>query len=175
MRKAGRIMPQASDNQGQLPFAADRRNILKWTTMMASASGLAAAPAPHVVGEQRNRQSAPQRPVGDIRQRMIGFMLGHGQFPVPTLVDLGALASRSGFQTLATSDHLQPWQANQGHSGEAWVTMGALGAQAPASWMGTTVTCPTLRYNPAVVAEAFATLSHLYPGRIFLASGLVRP
>jgi alkanesulfonate monooxygenase SsuD/methylene tetrahydromethanopterin reductase-like flavin-dependent oxidoreductase (luciferase family) len=37
--------------------------------------------------------------------------------------------------------------------------------------MGTTVTCPTLRYNPAVVAEAFATLSQLYPGRVFLGVG----
>jgi G6PDH family F420-dependent oxidoreductase len=54
--------------------------------------------------------------------------------------------------------------------GQAWVTMGALGAQAH-SWMGTTVTCPTLRYNPAVVAEAFATLGHLYPGRVFLGVG----
>jgi G6PDH family F420-dependent oxidoreductase len=33
------------------------------------------------------------------------------------------------------------------------------------------VTCPTLRYNPAVVAEAFASLSLLYPGRIFLGVG----
>ncbi len=48
--------------------------------------------------------------------------------------------------------------------------MGALGAQAH-SWMGTTVTCPTMRYNPAVVAEAFASLSHLYPGRVFLGVG----
>jgi alkanesulfonate monooxygenase SsuD/methylene tetrahydromethanopterin reductase-like flavin-dependent oxidoreductase (luciferase family) len=48
--------------------------------------------------------------------------------------------------------------------------MGALGAQAH-SWMGTTVTCPTMRHNPAVVAEAFATMSHLYPGRVFLGVG----
>src|SRR5438105_14411320 len=37
--------------------------------------------------------------------------------------------------------------------------------------MGTAVTCPTLRYNPAVVAEAFASLSQLSPGRIFLGVG----
>ena len=49
--------------------------------------------------------------------------------------------------------------------------MGALGAHAPRTWMGTTVTCPTLRYNPAVVAEAFATLNLLYPGRVFLGVG----
>lgn len=45
------------------------------------------------------------------------------------------------------------------------------GRASAASWMGTTVTCPTLRYNPAVVAEAFASLSHLYPGRVFLGAG----
>lgn len=101
---------------------------------------------------------------------MFSFMLAHEQFPVPELVQLGALASRSGFQVLSTSDHLQPWQANQGHVGQAWVTLAATGAQAHA-WMGTTVTCPTLRYNPAVVAEAFASLAALYPGRIFLGVG----
>jgi TAT-translocated FGD2 family F420-dependent dehydrogenase len=72
---------------------------------------------------------------------------------------------------LATSDHFQPWQANEAHAGEAWVTLGAMGAQAPRTWMGTSVTCPTMRYNPAVVAEAFATLDRIYPGRIFLGVG----
>jgi len=98
-------------------------------------------------------------------------MLGHEQFPVPEIVEIGAAASRAGFQVLSTSDHLQPWQANEGHAGCAWVSMGALGAQAPQSWMGTAVTCPTMRYNPAVVAEAFASLSLLYPGRVFLGVG----
>ncbi len=102
---------------------------------------------------------------------MLAYMLAHEQFTAPELVQLGALASRSGFHALATSDHFQPWQSNEGHAGEAWVTLGALGAQAPRSWMGTTVTCPTFRYNPAVVAEAFSTLSQLYPGRIFLGVG----
>jgi alkanesulfonate monooxygenase SsuD/methylene tetrahydromethanopterin reductase-like flavin-dependent oxidoreductase (luciferase family) len=37
--------------------------------------------------------------------------------------------------------------------------------------MGTTVTCPTLRHHPAAVAEAFASLNLLYPGRIFLGVG----
>jgi F420-dependent hydroxymycolic acid dehydrogenase len=68
-------------------------------------------------------------------------------------------------------DHLQPWQANERHSGEVWVTLGALGNLSSQSWMGTTVTCPTLRYNPAVVAEAFASLSLLFPGRVFLGVG----
>jgi G6PDH family F420-dependent oxidoreductase len=49
--------------------------------------------------------------------------------------------------------------------------MGALSTHLSQAWMGTTVTCPTLRYSPAVVAEAFATLSQLAPGRIFLGVG----
>ena len=110
---------------------------------------------------------APQ----DFRRKMLGYMLAHEQFPVPELVRIGTLASQSGFHLLATSDHLQPWQANEGHCGEAWVTLGALGAHASQSWMGTTVTCPTLRYNPAVVAETFATLGALYPDRVFLGVG----
>jgi F420-dependent hydroxymycolic acid dehydrogenase len=106
-----------------------------------------------------------------LHKGMIGFMLAHEQFPVPELIRLGASAERAGFDILATSDHFQPWQANERHAGEAWVTLGALGQQARRAWMGPTVTCPTLRYNPAVVAQAFATLSQLYPGRIFLGLG----
>ncbi len=106
-----------------------------------------------------------------IRKGTIGFMLAHEQFPVPELREIGTTAARCGFELLATSDHFQPWQANEGHSGAAWVTLGALGDRAPHAWMGTTVTCPTLRYHPAIVAEAFASLALLNPGRIFLGVG----
>lgn len=125
------------------------------------------------------RQPASMLPVvnvenpvsGDLRRGMIGFVLAHEQFTVPDLLRTGALAAEAGFQLLATSDHLQPWQANEAHSGAAWVTLGAMGSRAPSAWMGTSVTCPTMRYNPAVVAEAFATLSHINPGRVFLGVG----
>ena len=106
-----------------------------------------------------------------LRDGMIGYMLAHEQFTVPQLLEIGVAAEKAGFDFLASSDHFQPWQANEGHSGEAWVTMAALGARAQSAWMGTFVTCPTLRYSPAVVAEAFASLSLLYPGRIFLGVG----
>jgi F420-dependent hydroxymycolic acid dehydrogenase len=108
---------------------------------------------------------------GTLHKGMLGFMLAHEQFPVAELIRLGAAAERAGFDLLATSDHFQPWQANERHCGEAWVTLGALGQQTQRIWMGPTVTCPTLRYNPAVVAEAFATLAQLYPGRVFLGLG----
>lgn len=103
--------------------------------------------------------------------RLVGFMLAHEQFTVPQLIQLGETAALSGFDLLATSDHFQPWQANQGHSGEAWITLGAMAGRIRQAWMGTTVTCPILRYHPSVVAEAFATLSQLHPGRVFLGVG----
>ena len=56
----------------------------------------------------------------------MGFMLAHEEFPVAQLIELGIATEQAGFDLLATSDHLQPWQANEGHSGAAWATMGAL-------------------------------------------------
>lgn len=103
--------------------------------------------------------------------RQVGFQLAHEQFTVPELVDLGIAADQAGFDLLAVSDHFQPWQANEGHSGQAWITMSAIGQRTQRIRMGTTVTCPTFRYNPGVVAEAFGSLSLLYPDRIFLGIG----
>jgi F420-dependent hydroxymycolic acid dehydrogenase len=102
---------------------------------------------------------------------MLGFTLAHERFTPPQIVELGAHAASAGFELLATSDHFQPAQADEAHSGQAWVSMAALGARAEETWMGTAVTCPILRYHPSIVAEAFASLSHLYPGRIFLGVG----
>ncbi len=104
-------------------------------------------------------------------RRVLGYMVAHEQFPVPEVVAIGEAAARAGFGLVATSDHFQPWQANEGHSGAAWVTLAALGARTERTWMGTAVTCPILRYQPAIVAEAFASLALLYPGRIFLGVG----
>jgi hypothetical protein len=56
----------------------------------------------------------------------IGFQLAHEQFKVPELVELGIAADQAGFDLLAVSDHFQPWQENEGHSGQAWITMSAI-------------------------------------------------
>jgi F420-dependent hydroxymycolic acid dehydrogenase len=142
---------------------------------------LVTPPPPRVAATSANqrRPSSTETPRPDpiaerfdgLRQGMVGFMLAHEQFTVPTLLDIGDQAARAGFDMLATSDHFQPWQANEAHSGEAWVTLGAMTARVAETWMGTFVTCPTMRYHPSVVAEAFATLSHLHPGRVFLGVG----
>lgn len=125
-------------------------------------------------GQTSSNQQGPHSTAPNfaaLHKGQIGFQLAHEQFTVPELVELGVAAEKAGFDLLANSDHLQPWQANEGHAGLAWVTMSAIGQRTRHIWMGTTVTCPAYRYNPAVVAEAFASLSLLYPGRIFLGLG----
>jgi F420-dependent hydroxymycolic acid dehydrogenase len=138
--------------------------------LKSAAATLASAYAlPSLATAASNQNSG--RPEKAIESKMVGFMLAHEQFTVPQVIDIGVSAEQAGFDLLATSDHFQPWQANEGHSGEAWATLGALSQRTRRVWMGTTVTCPTFRYNPAVVAEAFATLDSLAPGRIFLGLG----
>ena len=124
----------------------------------------------HSASAARAARGATARPP-HFHSQMIGFVLSHEQFPVPQLLLLGEHAERVGFDLISTSDHFQPWQDNERHSGEAWVTLGALAVRTQQLWMGTMVTCPTLRYHPAVVAEAFASLSLLAPGRIYLGVG----
>jgi TAT-translocated FGD2 family F420-dependent dehydrogenase len=102
---------------------------------------------------------------------MIGFVLSHEQFPAPELIALGLAAEQAGFDAVSTSDHFHPWQDNEGHAGHAWISLAALGQRTERLTMGTAVTCPTYRYRPAVVAQAFASLGLLYPGRMFLGMG----
>ena len=158
---------------GGRDFPPSRREILKTTTafMAAAGAGSASAAAQPTGAAGQPRGNATSSGGSLQRKRMVGYMLAHEQFTVPELVNIGDWAKRGGFDLLATSDHLQPWQANEGHCGEAWVTLAAAGERTNPAWIGTTVTCPTLRYNPAVVAETFASLSLLYPGRVFLGVG----
>jgi len=163
----------------------DRRALLKSAMAIAAVSGLTTIA---VTAEDEDKVSkkftetvtrtmgtnslpSDDQRVDSWRKKQIGFQLAHEQFKVPELLEFGIAAEQAGFDLLAVSDHLQPWQANEGHSGQAWVTMSAIGQRTSRIGMGTTVTCPTFRYNPAVVAEAFASLSLLYPGRIFLGIG----
>jgi TAT-translocated FGD2 family F420-dependent dehydrogenase len=147
--------------------------LLEIAAAMATASPVpaVAAQAAITTAPPRPQPTRQRKPNAGIGKGLIGYMLAHEQFPVRELLDLGKQAAKGGFHLLATSDHFQPWQADEGHSGEAWVALGALSAQLSSTWMGTTVTCPILRYSPAVVAEAFASMSHLAPGRIFLGVG----
>jgi TAT-translocated FGD2 family F420-dependent dehydrogenase len=148
----------------------ERRRMLKSGLLLAVGAGIPGLSQAQTSGGMQ-AAAPPSAHSGTLSRGMVAFTLSHEQFPVPDLIRLGAAAERAGFDLAATSDHFQPWQANERHAGLAWVTLGALGQRTQRIGMGTAVTCPTLRYNPAVVAEAFATLSLLNPGRIFLGLG----
>ena len=72
---------------------------------------------------------------------------------------------------MAVSDHFQPWRHEGGHAPFSLAWMAAVGERTSSIRIGTSVMTPTFRYNPAVIAQAFATLGVLYPGRIFLGVG----
>jgi|SRR5690348_12095050 len=101
----------------------------------------------------------------------IGFVLSSEQFPVTQLVEFAVRAEDAGFDMVWTSDHFHPWQDNEGHASFAWATLAAVGQRTRRILLGTGVTCPSYRYRPPIVAEAFATLGLLTPGRVFLGVG----
>lgn len=90
----------------------NRRQVLTSTTAMVAAAGLAAsaraAEPPGIAS--RFTENAMRSNTGLQHQKIVGFMLGHEQFTVPELVDIGGRAASAGFGLLATSDHFQPWQ-----------------------------------------------------------------
>ncbi len=98
-------------------------------------------------------------------------MLSHEQFPTAQLVDQARASEQAGFGYLWASDHIQPWQDNEGHAMFPWITLALVGQRTSHIPFGTGVTCPIYRYHPATVAHAFASLAVLYPGRVFLGVG----
>jgi len=101
----------------------------------------------------------------------VGFVLSHEQFRISELVEQAAAAEQAGFSYVWASDHLQPWQDNEGHAAFPWLTLGLVSQRTRAVTFGTGVTCPTYRHHPTDVAQAFATLAGLAPERAFLGVG----
>src|SRR5579859_3049125 len=80
-------------------------------------------------------------------------------------------AERAGFDFSVCSDHFQPWLDEQGHSGYAWSILGAAAQATERIELMTYVTCPILRYHPAVVAQKAATVQILSGNRFRLGLG----
>jgi probable non-F420 flavinoid oxidoreductase len=100
---------------------------------------------------------------------VIGYHASHEQLPPSALLGCVVAAEAAGFQAAMCSDHFAPWSSRQGHSGFAWSWLGAA-MQATKLGFGV-VNAPGQRYHPAIVAQAAATLSELFPGRFWLALG----
>lgn len=134
------------------------------------AAGVGVAAATGVSGCQSRNSNAPAGPAPP-PGKGVGFVLSHEQFRTDQLVAQAQAAEQAGFHYVWASDHLQPWQDNQGHSMFPWLTLALVGNSTSRISFGTGVTCPTYRYHPATVAQAFASLAILSPGRVFLGLG----
>ena len=101
----------------------------------------------------------------------LGYKASAEQFPPRRLLDLSAEAERRGLELIGVSDHFQPFRHTDGHGPSCLPWLGALGEVTERALLGTSVLTPTMRYQPAVVAQAFATLACLNPGRIWMGVG----
>lgn len=100
-----------------------------------------------------------------------GYTLMSEQSPPPHLVRYAGAAEQAGFDFEVMSDHYFPWLDEQGHSGYAWSMLGAVTQVTSSVELMTYVTCPILRYHPAVVAQKAATVGVLSEGRFTLGLG----
>ncbi|MCU1625145.1 MAG: fgd1 [Pseudonocardia sp.] len=101
----------------------------------------------------------------------IGYKASAEQFGPRDLVEYAVRAEEVGLDSVWVSDHFLPWRHNGGHAPSALTWMAAVGERTSRVQIGTSVTTPTFRYNPAVMAQTFATMACLYDNRIILGAG----
>ena len=100
-----------------------------------------------------------------------GYTLMTEQSGPRELVGYAQHADRLGFDFAVSSDHYFPWLDAQGHAPYAWSVLGAVAQATERIELMTYVTCPTVRYHPAVVAQKAATMALLSEGRFTLNVG----
>ena len=101
----------------------------------------------------------------------LGYKASNEQFGPTELLELVKHAEARGFAAAGVSDHLQPWRHHGGHAPAVLPWLGAAAVSTSSLYLGTSVLTPTMRYHPAIIAQAFATLGCLAPGRVFLGIG----
>ncbi|MGY1781823.1 TIGR03557 family F420-dependent LLM class oxidoreductase [Geodermatophilus sp. SYSU D01036] len=101
----------------------------------------------------------------------VGLKLATEAFPPEEIVRQTVRAEEAGFDFVEMSDHYHPWLDVQGHSGFTWSMLGAMAAKTEQIGLVTGVTCPIIRYHPAVIAQAAATVQILAEGRFTLGIG----
>jgi G6PDH family F420-dependent oxidoreductase len=101
----------------------------------------------------------------------IGYKLIAEAYGPAEMVRQCVLAEEAGFDFVEISDHYHPWVSEQQHSGFAWSMLAAMAAKTERIELATGVTCPFVRYHPAVIAQAAATTQILAEGRFTLGVG----
>jgi G6PDH family F420-dependent oxidoreductase len=79
-------------------------------------------------------------------------------------------AEMMGFDSVWVDDHFLP-VPHMAECGFAWTWMSSALQATDRVFFATAVTAPIMRYNPAVVAQAFATMGVMYPGRVGIGVG----
>ena len=100
----------------------------------------------------------------------IGYFLSTEEYGPRQLLEQAGLAQEAGFDALWISDHFHPWNDEQGQSPFVWSVIGAI-SQVCDLPVTTAVTCPTVRMNPVIVAQAAATSAVMLDGRFVLGVG----
>jgi G6PDH family F420-dependent oxidoreductase len=100
-----------------------------------------------------------------------GYTLMTEQSGPRDLLSYAVAAEEAGFDFEVCSDHYSPWLTSQGHAPYAWSVLGAVAQATSRVELATYVTCPIIRYHPAVVAQKAATLQLLSEGRFILGLG----
>ncbi len=103
--------------------------------------------------------------------KQIGFKLMAEAYEPKELVRQAKRAEEAGFDFVEMSDHYHPWLYNHGHSPFVWSMLAAIASETERIELGTGVTCPTVRYHPAIIAQAAATTQILADGRFFFGVG----
>jgi coenzyme F420-dependent glucose-6-phosphate dehydrogenase len=101
----------------------------------------------------------------------LGYKASAEQFAPRELLAFSQLAEQVGLDSVAVSDHFQPWRHKSGHAPNSLVWLGALAEATERVQMMTSVLTPTMRYHPSIVAQSFGTLGCLAPGRVILGVG----
>ena len=101
----------------------------------------------------------------------IGYWASQEQYSMQQLIDFVKEAEKGGFESTLTSDHFHPWSHSNGHGNFTWVWLSAVAERTKKMKFTTGVTAAVYRYNPGLIAQAFASLDVLYPGRIGLGVG----
>ncbi|GAA1198550.1 glucose-6-phosphate dehydrogenase (coenzyme-F420) [Prauserella alba] len=101
----------------------------------------------------------------------VGYKASAEQFGPRDLVEFAVRAEELGLDSAMVSDHFLPWRHEGGHAPFALSWMSAVAERTNRVQLGTSVLTPTFRYNPAVIAQAFATMSLLSNGRVILGVG----
>jgi G6PDH family F420-dependent oxidoreductase len=104
-------------------------------------------------------------------QTRFGYTLMTEQSGPREIVGYAGAAERAGFDFEVMSDHYFPWLDEQGHAAYAWSMMGAVTQVTERVELMTYVTCPLMRYHPAVVAQKAATIGLLSDNRFTLGLG----